>query len=659
MVAVRVHSSYEEHWEKKLIWSELLFLLYCTFGVRNGEESESKVDVVGGTKVVCGGKEKHIEDMERTSTAMVLVFIVLGPWLGLATPVIASPPGRLFSSLFVPAHSYSNCNEFVLNPKAHKDGNLRLYLACSVLSHFCTKPLGTKNPCFHFFGFSWVFFNGFLGLRKSNGMNGFAGFVSDTFSALLKWLWALPTSTKTGNRCTLAICACSVHIENTVCEAQKRRSVLQFESGYMVETVFDGSKHGIEPYSIKVSPDGELLVLDSVNSNILRITPPLSRYSRARLLAGSADGYAGHVDGRPREARLNHPKGFAVDDKGNVYVADTMNMAIRKIGEAGVTTIAGGRSGRAGHVDGPSEDAKFSNDFDIVYVSSTCSLLVVDRGNQAIREIQLHYDDCAYQYGSNFPSGILIAGGAALMGYVLGLLQQGVGAAIFSKREKQDKRADAKKLPSPAERPALIPVAGEQENQDAGWVSFGKFFVDIFKSTAEIIGGLFSYVTGGFRRKPLTKGNLWPLRDSLLIPEDEDVEPQRTPRKKKTVTFREPEADTPMSPPNSSGLHNVDVRPTREFMDLFGSTDSVNRNRRKYEDEDNQGHLQPLRHHSSAPETYFERSYDSSNEVVFGAVQETRGINEPMEIKPVDYGDPMYDHHNIRSRTIMGNYYDY
>lgn len=75
----------------------------------------------------------------------------------------------------------------------------------------------------------------------------------------------------------------------------------------------------------------------------------------------------------------------------------------------GVTTIAGGKWGRGGgHVDGPSEDAKFSDDFDVVYVGSSCSLLVIDRGNQAIREIQLHFDDCAYQYGNGFPLGKLV-----------------------------------------------------------------------------------------------------------------------------------------------------------------------------------------------------------------------------------------------------------
>ena len=74
----------------------------------------------------------------------------------------------------------------------------------------------------------------------------------------------------------------------------------------------------------------------------------------------------------------------------------------------GVTTIAGGKWGQAGgHVDGPSEDAKFSNDFDIVYVGSSCSLLVIDRGNQAIREIQLNHDDCTtYEYDGSFHLGM-------------------------------------------------------------------------------------------------------------------------------------------------------------------------------------------------------------------------------------------------------------
>lgn len=58
--------------------------------------------------------------------------------------------------------------------------------------------------------------------------------------------------------------------------------------------------------------------------------------SRARLVAGSFQGYSGHVDGKPADARFHHPKGVTVDDKGNVYVADTSNLAIRKIAETGL-----------------------------------------------------------------------------------------------------------------------------------------------------------------------------------------------------------------------------------------------------------------------------------------------------------------------------------
>ena len=38
----------------------------------------------------------------------------------------------------------------------------------------------------------------------------------------------------------------------------------------------------------------------------------------------------------------------------------------------GVTTIAGGKSNVAGYRDGPSEDAKFSNDYQSNSISNTC-----------------------------------------------------------------------------------------------------------------------------------------------------------------------------------------------------------------------------------------------------------------------------------------------
>lgn len=51
----------------------------------------------------------------------------------------------------------------------------------------------------------------------------------------------------------------------------------QFENGYFVETLVDGNKLGILPYTIRVSPEGELFAVDAEKNNIVKITPPLSQ----------------------------------------------------------------------------------------------------------------------------------------------------------------------------------------------------------------------------------------------------------------------------------------------------------------------------------------------------------------------------------------------
>ncbi|XP_043723414.1 uncharacterized protein LOC122670551 [Telopea speciosissima] len=460
-----------------------------------------------------------------------------------------------------------------------------------------------------------------------------SGFVSNSFSALLKWLWSLKATTKT---------------------AISGRPMVKFESGYSVETVFDGSKLGILPFAVEVSPSGELLVLDSVNSKIYKISSPLSRYSRSKLVAGSPEGYSGHVDGKLREARMNQPKGLTADDRGNIYIADTMNMAIRKISDAGVTTIAGGKWSRAGgYVDGPSEDAKFSNDFDVVYVGSSCSLLVIDRGDQAIREIQLHFDDCAYQYGSGFPLGIAVLVAAGFFGYMLALLQRRVGTMVSSQNDSISGKISFPSSPyqKPLKslvRPPLIPTVDETEKQEEGFFgSLGKLFLNTGAAVAEIFGALFS----GFRRKPLTnqlqqqhqqqlkRQNAWPLQESFVIP-DEDEPPTietRTPTPRKTYAFM-----------------TKDSEKTNHFRQSRAFYSGWDGEYQQQQQQQQQQHHQ--RQYSSGLKTYYEQSYETTNEIVFGAVQEQAGRREAVVIKAVDYGEPIYDHRNVRSR---GHYMGY
>ncbi|KAK7250541.1 hypothetical protein RIF29_33045 [Crotalaria pallida] len=467
-----------------------------------------------------------------------------------------------------------------------------------------------------------------------------SGFLSNAVPAFTKWVWSLKATTKT---------------------AVSSRSMMKFESGYNVETVFDGSKLGIEPYAVEVLPNGELLILDSANSNVYRISSSLSLYSRPKLVAGSAEGYSGHVDGKVREARMNHPKGITVDDRGNIYVADTSNMAIRKISDSGVTTIAGGKWSRGGgHVDGPSEEAKFSDDFDVVYVGSSCSLLIIDRGNRAIREIQLRFDDCAYQYGSGFPLGIAVLLGAGFFGYMLALLQRRLGTIVAT----QDAQASVMshvssnpyQKPMKSVRSPLIPSEFEPDKQEESFLgSLGKLIANTGASMVEIMGGILP----GFRRKPQSslfqrepliqqpqkqQVNDWPVQESFVIPNEDEppsIDP-RTPTPRKTYAFMSKDAEKMQQ-----------LRQSRAFYSGWDGD-------LQQQQQQQQKHHHRHEYRSSIAHTYYEQSHETTNEILFGAVQEHDAKRESVVIKPVDYGNSLYEHHNIRSRmSSMGYTYKY
>ncbi|KAM7278687.1 hypothetical protein ACFE04_005821 [Oxalis oulophora] len=549
-----------------------------------------------------------------------------------------------------------------------------------------------------------IFLCGLSSVSASTPAKIVSGVVTNVVSALFKWLWSLKSTstTKTGliaNGFNLGALSSS-------------RSMIKFEDGFTVETVFDGSKLGIEPYSVELSPAGELLILDSENSNIYKIAMPLSRYSRPKLLAGSSDGYSGHIDGRLREARMNHPKGLTIDDRGNIYIADPVNMAIRKISDTGVTTIAGGKWSRGGHIDGPSEDAKFSTDFDVIYIGSSCSLLVIDRGNQAIREIHLQPEDCSDQYDSSFHLGIAVLVAAAFFGYMLALLQRRVRVMFSSKdgREKdesvlnwnlggsrgrifagsglrlnrtnhekdcswaalysrscRDTRTPMRRgapiapyqKPQKSLRPPLIPQEDELEKieEESFFGSIGKLVMNTCSSTAEIFGGLFS----GLRKKPVPyqyqhqypqhlnmQMNEWHRQESYVIPQE------GKPPSIDSRTLAPKKSYPFMTTQDTVEKKHQHQHHSKQSRPYYSGWDGDYQQQSKKQMQHHSHQQQHHRHYSSKPKTFYEKSCET-NEIVFGAVQED-GQHDAVVIKSVDYADPRYNQHNIRPRIKDSSY---
>jgi sugar lactone lactonase YvrE len=142
---------------------------------------------------------------------------------------------------------------------------------------------------------------------------------------------------------------------------------------------------------VKITPDGNLYTLWSsatydipwgiavdANGNVFSTIYSsyilkISADGKATILAGSAE--SGDLDGQGASARFNFPTGIAVDNDGNVYVADTFNNKIRKITPDGtVSTLAGSTWG---YKDGTGTNAQFGGPSDVA-VDAEGNVFVTD-----------------------------------------------------------------------------------------------------------------------------------------------------------------------------------------------------------------------------------------------------------------------------------------
>ena len=109
---------------------------------------------------------------------------------------------------------------------------------------------------------------------------------------------------------------------------------------------------------------------------------------RVAFFAGLPGAFTARLrltDGPAESARFSSPMGMALTASGDVIVADSWNHAIRRIAPDGmVTTVAGGNG--EGARDGPGEHAQFTWPTDVA-VHADGSIYVSDSGNGRIRRI--------------------------------------------------------------------------------------------------------------------------------------------------------------------------------------------------------------------------------------------------------------------------------
>ncbi len=135
------------------------------------------------------------------------------------------------------------------------------------------------------------------------------------------------------------------------------------------------------PYGLAVDASRNVVVADTINNTVRRITPGRV----VSTLAGTL-GQPGFLDATGALARFNFPVGVAADGGGNLLVADARTFTLRRVSAAGVVSTLAGAGLQAGTADGPAASARFLLPYGVA-VDAAGNAYVAEGGSHVIRRI--------------------------------------------------------------------------------------------------------------------------------------------------------------------------------------------------------------------------------------------------------------------------------
>ncbi len=155
------------------------------------------------------------------------------------------------------------------------------------------------------------------------------------------------------------------------------------------------------PYGLAIDNDGNLYIADSNNNRIRKVD------TNGIITTSAGTGitiYNG--DGIPaNQANLYRPYGLTVDKENNIYIAETYNHRIRKVDTGGIiTTVAGNGIGGYSGDGGGAIESQIDTPYEVT-VDSSGNLYIADSYNDCIRKVD--------------PSGIITTvAGNGMQGYM-------------------------------------------------------------------------------------------------------------------------------------------------------------------------------------------------------------------------------------------------
>jgi uncharacterized protein (TIGR03437 family) len=207
------------------------------------------------------------------------------------------------------------------------------------------------------------------------------------------------------------------------------------------------------PRAVCTDRGGNLYIADTGNDRVLKLSPG----GVLQTVAGNGSwGYAGD-GGDARLAQLSAPGACAIDSAGTLYIADTGNYAIRKVAAGKISTVAG--TGIAGSAvdEGTAASAQLASPHGVA-VDDAGDIFIADTGNNQIRMVTP--DGLIHVIAGTGFAGFAGDGGpatAAQLNGPQGLFLDGAGDLYFADTNNNRIRRLVPDAPAPA--PVVMPVS--------------------------------------------------------------------------------------------------------------------------------------------------------------------------------------------------------